>query len=288
MIACLGMLVLIIIATTKMGPLGLFLHNMLVFLCGSLYVTAILTVFFCGIYKLFFMEDHPIGKRNVFGLTVLNLSFVLLGAYIADETRNLGELASYAGNYVKVLSQDVFGFTGGLSGNLIYSVLKVKYTFYAEDGSHVSAVVQSEGMDSADKSSNKAMSAACKYALFQVFNIPTKELIDPDATTPEKSVKKTAPQTERSDYPGDEVMLKKFSLPANFKTSMTLEEAESFQSKDGKTYGEMKVQELFELLSSMTDALKRNGLTPSQKENLQNRITAIYLLFDTAKKQGGF
>lgn len=178
--------------------------------------------------------------------------------------------------------------TTAKGGILIYSVLKVKYTFYAEDGSHVSAVVQSEGMDSADKSSNKAMSAACKYALFQVFNIPTKELIDPDATTPEKSVKKTAPQTERSDYPGDEVMLKKFSLPANFKTSMTLEEAESFQSKDGKTYGEMKVQELFELLSSMTDALKRNGLTPSQKENLQNRITAIYLLFDTAKKQGGF
>ncbi len=123
MIACLSMLVLIIIATTKMGPLGLFLHNLLVFLCGSLYVTVILTVFFCGIYKLFFMEDRPIGKRNVFGLTVLNLSFVLLGAYIADETRNLSELASYAGNYVKVISQDVFGFTGGLSGNLIYSVL---------------------------------------------------------------------------------------------------------------------------------------------------------------------
>ena len=64
--------------------------------------------------------------------------------------------------------------TTAKGGNLIYSVLKVKYTFYAEDGSHVSAVVQSEGMDSADKSSNKAMSAACKYALFQVFNIPTK------------------------------------------------------------------------------------------------------------------
>lgn len=72
-------------------------------------------------------------------------------------------------------------------GNLIYSVLKVRYTFYAADGSSVSAVVQGEGMDSADKSSNKAMSVAFKYALFQVFCIPTEEMEDPDAETPPNS-----------------------------------------------------------------------------------------------------
>lgn len=65
-------------------------------------------------------------------------------------------------------------------GNLIYSVLKVKYTFYAEDGSSISAVVIGEGMDIADKSSNKAMAAAMKYAMFQVFCIPTEEMKDPD------------------------------------------------------------------------------------------------------------
>lgn len=72
-------------------------------------------------------------------------------------------------------------------GNLIYSVLKVRYTFYAADGSSVSAVVQGEGMDSADKSSNKAMSVAFKYALFQVFCIPTEEMVDPDSETPPNS-----------------------------------------------------------------------------------------------------
>ena len=60
----------------------------------------------------------------------------------------------------------------------------MKYTFYAEDGSSVSAVVQGEGMDSADKSSNKAMSVAFKYACFQVLCIPTEEMKDPDAETP--------------------------------------------------------------------------------------------------------
>ena len=64
---------------------------------------------------------------------------------------------------------------------MIYKVLKIKYTFYAEDGSNVSAVVVGEAMDSGDKVSNKCMSVAYKYACFQVLSIPTEETIaDPD------------------------------------------------------------------------------------------------------------
>lgn len=71
--------------------------------------------------------------------------------------------------------------------NLIYSVLSVKYTFYAEDGSSIYTIVPGEGMDSGDKASNKAMSAAFKYACFQVFCIATEEMKDPDAETPPPS-----------------------------------------------------------------------------------------------------
>lgn len=71
--------------------------------------------------------------------------------------------------------------------NLIYSVLSVKYTFYAEDGSSIYTIVPGEGMDSGDKASNKAMSAAFKYACFQIFCIPTEEMQDPDAETPPPS-----------------------------------------------------------------------------------------------------
>lgn len=66
-------------------------------------------------------------------------------------------------------------------GTLLYSICKMKYTFYADDGSNISAVVIGEGMDSGDKATNKAMSIAFKYACFQVFCIPTEEMIDPDA-----------------------------------------------------------------------------------------------------------
>ena len=66
-------------------------------------------------------------------------------------------------------------------GNLIYSILKIRFTMYAPDGSNVSCVVIGEGMDSGDKASNKAMSIALKYACFELFMIPTEEMVDPDA-----------------------------------------------------------------------------------------------------------
>ena len=77
-------------------------------------------------------------------------------------------------------------------GNLLYSILKIKYTFYAEDGTFVEAITTGEGMDSGDKASNKAMAIAMKYAMFQVFCIPTED--DPDAETPPDSKKKVPEQ----------------------------------------------------------------------------------------------
>lgn len=67
------------------------------------------------------------------------------------------------------------------------TVLKVRHRFYAEDGSSVDAIVIGEGSDSADKSANKAMSTAFKYAMFETFCIPTEDQADsdPDRDTPE-------------------------------------------------------------------------------------------------------
>jgi len=66
-------------------------------------------------------------------------------------------------------------------GALIYRMLTVQYTFFAADGSSVQATVIGEGMDSGDKASNKAMAVAHKYALLQLFAIPTEDMVDPDA-----------------------------------------------------------------------------------------------------------
>lgn len=87
----------------------------------------------------------------------------------------------------KVLDQRREERQAAKGSNLIYSICTVEYTFYAEDGSSVSATVIGEGMDSGDKATNKAMSAAFKYACFQTFCIPTEEMKDSDSETPPPS-----------------------------------------------------------------------------------------------------
>ena len=70
-------------------------------------------------------------------------------------------------------------------GDLFYTRLKIRFTFYTDDGSSVSAVVIGEAMDSGDKASNKALSIGLKYAMLQVFCIPTEDEKDPDAQSPQ-------------------------------------------------------------------------------------------------------
>ena len=66
--------------------------------------------------------------------------------------------------------------------------LFMKYHFVAEDGSRVTVgPIPSEGLDSGDKATNKALSAALKYALIQTFCIPTEDMEDGDSVSPERS-----------------------------------------------------------------------------------------------------
>lgn len=69
---------------------------------------------------------------------------------------------------------------GGLN---LFRILTIQYEFFGRDGSSFTAIVQGEAADMGDKASNKAMAIAHKYALIQVFAIPTAD-IDPDADTP--------------------------------------------------------------------------------------------------------
>lgn len=73
------------------------------------------------------------------------------------------------------------------NGNaLIYSYVTMEFDLvYAEDGSKHTVCTVGEAFDSGDKSMNKAMSAAYKYAAFQTFAIPTEGDNDADAHTHE-------------------------------------------------------------------------------------------------------
>jgi hypothetical protein len=62
----------------------------------------------------------------------------------------------------------------------------MEYDFYAEDGSRVTVgPIPAEGLDSGDKATNKALSAALKYALIQTFSVPTEDMAEADLDSPE-------------------------------------------------------------------------------------------------------
>jgi hypothetical protein len=84
----------------------------------------------------------------------------------------------------EVLERDVVERQTRQGGALFYVTVKVRYAFVnAEDDSRHDVVTYGEAMDSADKATNKAMSAAYKYAVIQAFCIPTEGDNDADAHT---------------------------------------------------------------------------------------------------------
>lgn len=83
---------------------------------------------------------------------------------------------------------------------LIYRILRIRFHFIASDGSEVCATVIGEGMDSGDKASNKAMSVAHKYALLQVFMIPTDEAKDPENDSHEDLAALQDPRDSKGQY----------------------------------------------------------------------------------------
>jgi hypothetical protein len=85
-------------------------------------------------------------------------------------------------------------------GALFYVTVYAEFDFVsAVDGSKHTAMTFGEAMDSGDKATNKAMSAAYKYAAFQTFAIPTEgdndadhdtHVVAPRQTTREEAIKK--------------------------------------------------------------------------------------------------
>lgn len=90
----------------------------------------------------------------------------------------------------RILSREVTERQTQKGGVLFYVVVEAEFDFVsASDGSKVTVRTYGEAMDSGDKATNKAMSAAYKYAAMQTFCIPTEGNNDADHTTHEVAAK---------------------------------------------------------------------------------------------------
>lgn len=98
----------------------------------------------------------------------------------------------------RVLSRECIERQSAKGGVLFYVTVEAEFDFVcAEDGSKHTVKTYGEAMDSGDKATNKAMSAAYKYAAFQAFAIPTEGDNDADAVTHQVAPAKIARVTER-------------------------------------------------------------------------------------------
>ena len=183
---------------------------------------------------------------------------------------------------------------------LLYSLLKIRYTMYAPDGSNVSAVVIGEGMDSGDKASNKAMAVGLKYACFQMFMIPTEEMAndDPDRVSHEvdpkayayaptgagaaadiMEIEKRAQKAPKKDPPA--TVTKSEKLPGNPVLEYLAKERAALQ-----TVREVTVTENKAIWTAQVKALKTARIAPDKElseytqAEAEALVAAMYKYFD--------
>lgn len=130
-------------------------------------------------------------------------------------------------------------------GVLFYVTLKATYTFYASDGSFVCTQSCGEAMDSGDKATNKAMTAAYKYALIQVFAMMGHE--DSETETPEPAYQE---QDHRPRY-------SKPACPSCGKTESVMKDTKNGGFACWKSKGGCEAR--FDETGTLTSEAKSNG-----------------------------
>lgn len=179
---------------------------------------------------------------------------------------------------------------------LKYSILTIKYTMFAPDGSNVSCTVVGEGMDSGDKASNKAMSVALKYACFQLFMIPTEEMVDPDAevhvvTTPARTpqapkqaqqvAKATVTQAQKIPQTAPQTAPQKAESTGNAVLDYLIEKRTELQ-----TIREISSAENNALFNTQVKVMKAAGIVPNKplenytKAEAESLVNFMYTRFD--------
>ena len=176
-------------------------------------------------------------------------------------------------------------------GDLFYTRLKIRFTFYTDDGSSVSAVVIGEAMDSGDKASNKALSIGLKYAMLQVFCIPTEDEKDPDAQSPQPqagSMKpaKPAPKKAAFDFTpkgGETTPAEKKELGEIFKATFP-DGSPVFSKEAMKFFSDLRkdftAREVIEKARAERDKRLNPTSTMSKASELPQPVEAVKQAFD--------
>lgn len=114
----------------------------------------------------------------------------------------------------------------------VHTTARIRYRFYTLDGSYVETEVLAEASDYGDKSYSKVMAIAHKYALLQIFMVPTQnQQEDPDAQSPEPARKKAFNKDNEKHRDHLNKKLKEMDVP-EFCWDIVAEEMNGKQGED--------------------------------------------------------
>ena len=158
----------------------------------------------------------------------------------------------------RVLSRECQERATKTGGVLFYTVVHVEFDFVCvDDNSRHTVSIFGEAMDSADKSTNKAMSAAYKYCALQAFCIPTEGDNDADASTllvVPNTAKPTAPQQRQEAQ--QEIVLPPYSEESFKKNSSIWQQAIAAGRKTHQQVIEL-LEKNFTLTNDQINAIKK-------------------------------
>ena len=171
----------------------------------------------------------------------------------------------------RVISRECVERSSAKGNALFYVTVEAEFDFVsAEDGSKHTVKTFGEAMDSGDKATNKAMSAAYKYAAFQAFAIPTEGDNDTETNTHEVR-SRPAPKNplDMLDAP-DQTQSAPSAPKAAFRLSLPGKEDRVFQSSQDLFDSMMAVRDQIEKAGSISTRLRMTKMRELREANEMN------------------
>lgn len=196
----------------------------------------------------------------------------------------------------KVFVQDVKNNSGQVTGqrNNYWAGLRVRYRFYAADGSSVDCVVCAESSDFSDKATQQALSYCFKAAMLQSFCIPTADTNDGDHKSEPLEGKETKPisTTKQGSRLDDMPKLGERPKSVEAKPGQETSEVKMTTNEAWKSIKDLIVPDLVKDDTHFhwwrIAALRENGLTVPENMGLVPREHGVllYKIAHASREQG--
>ncbi len=143
--------------------------------------------------------------------------------------------------------------------------LRVAYKIYTTDGSSIDALIESEGTDTSDKATNKALSAAFKFLTTQIFCIAYEGMVDADADQPDappakaKEAGKDKQQPVKKEEPITDALAKLADV------KLTLSKFAALNVTESLILMKFQLQSIGEITHNQLQELRQIGLEITNK-----------------------